>query len=162
LEEVRGYELLIAEHNYTQREVADIVGRSRSHIANTMRLLSLPERTKQLLVEGTLSPGHARALLAVDEPDKVVDKIVRQGLTVRDVEKLGQKRTRMEPPVNDLSSNSITSDSDAKAWEHKLGLALGANVTLRYSGKTGEIRIAFRDLEQLEDLCVRLSTPIDR
>ena len=156
LDEGRGYQLLIEEHGYTQNEVAEIVGKSRSHIANTMRLLSLPERSKSLLASGTLSAGHARALLSISDPDKVVDQIIRDGLTVRDVEKLGTTRIRKQ---SNVVTPAKVADLDTKAWEERLGLAIGAKVTINYSGSNGEIRIAFRNFDQLEEFCTRLVTP---
>src|SRR5579872_5818684 len=91
LEEALGYQQLEHDFNYSQQELAKIIGKSRSHVANTLRLLKLPERTKQLLSQGLLSAGHARALLTMADADAIADKIVAQGLSVRDVEKLAQK-----------------------------------------------------------------------
>ena len=156
IDEARGYELLIEEHGYTQNEVSRIVGKSRSHIANTMRLLSLPERSKLLLSTGALSPGHARALLAVADPDKVVDQILRDGLTVRDVEKIGHGRHRKGSKQIVLPE---TENTDIKAWEDKLSLALGTKVVVRFLDEVGEIRITLRSLDQLDAFCQRLLTP---
>jgi ParB family chromosome partitioning protein len=155
LDEARGYELLIAEHGYTQNEVSRIVGKSRSHIANTMRLLALPEKSKLFLSTGALSAGHARALLAVSDPDKIVDQILRDGLTVREIEKLGQGRIQKN---NQKVVVPTVSSTDLKAWEDKLVLALGTNVKIRFSGESGEIRIAIRSLDQLDEFCLRLVT----
>jgi ParB family chromosome partitioning protein len=156
LDEARGYELLIAEHGYTQNELSRVVGKSRSHIANTMRLLSLPESSKLLLATGVLSAGHARALLTVTEPEKIIDRIIRDGLTVRDIENIGRRHTRKRSDDTALRKESNT---DLRAWEDKLTLALGTKVIIRYPGESGEIRIALSSLEQLEDFCLRLLTP---
>ena len=156
LDEARGYALLMSEHHYTQYEVAHIVGKSRSHVANTIRLLSLPERAKLLLSKGALSAGHARALLTVSNPDEVVDRVIREGLTVRDIENLGQERLRKKLGQR---SQSLIADADAKAWKEKLGLALGAKVSVINLGDSGEIRIAFRSLDQLEDFCSASNYP---
>jgi ParB family chromosome partitioning protein len=158
LEEANGYQQLAADYGYAHADIARIVGKSRSHIANTMRLTHLPEHSKALLASGAISAGHARALLAVADPDALADRIVAKGLTVRDVERLGeragqsQRRAAAAKPV----------DADTRALEEKLGLALGAKVTIRHSGENGEIRVAFRNFEQLDDFCRRLSQPATR
>ena len=90
LEEAAGYAQLGGDHGYSHADIARIVGKSRSHVANTLRLTNLPEHTKGLLAAGQISAGHARALLAVAHPDAVADRIVAEGLTVRDVERLGE------------------------------------------------------------------------
>ncbi len=158
LEEAAGYAQLGADYGYSHADIARIVGKSRSHIANTLRLTNLPEHTRQLLVEGRISAGHARALLAVAQPDATADRIVSEGLTVRDVERLGENagktaRARKEPPKI---------DADTLALQERLGLALGAKVTIRHTGESGDIRIAFRDFEQLDDFCRRLYQPAAR
>ena len=158
LEEAAGYAQLGAEYGYSHADVARVVGKSRSHVANTLRLVNLPEHTKKLLAEGKISAGHGRALLAVAEPDTIADRIVEEGLTVRDIEKLGENagktaRARKEPaPI----------DADTLALQQKLGLALGTKVTIRYSGEAGDIRIAFHNFEQLDDFCRRLCEPAPR
>ena len=158
LEEAAGYAQLGADYGYSHADIARVVGKSRSHIANTLRLNNLPEHTRGLLASGRISAGHARALLAVPEPDATADRIVSQGLTVRDVERLGENagktaRARRAP---------VKVDADTLALQDKLGLALGAKVTIRFSGESGEIRIAFRSFEQLDDFCRRLSQPAAR
>src|ERR1700689_3095514 len=90
LEEANGYAQLATDHGYSHADIARIVGKSRSHIANTLRLMSLPEHTRTLLVAGSISAGHARALLAVSDPDTIADRVVAQGMTVREVERLGE------------------------------------------------------------------------
>jgi ParB family chromosome partitioning protein len=156
LEEAAGYAQLGADHGYSHADIARVVGKSRSHVANTLRLANLPEHTKGLLAAGQLSPGHARALLAVAQPDAVADRIVAEGLTVRDVERLGENagsvtRTRTKAPR--------AVDADTVALEQKLSLALGSKVTIRHAGERGDIRIAFRNFEQLDDFCRRLCQP---
>ena len=158
LEEAAGYAQLAAEHGYTHADIARVVGKSRSHIANTMRLTNLPERSRGLLASGAISAGHARALLAVADADVIADKIVAEGWTVRDVEKLGEnagKSVRTSAPAK----SATLKDADTRALEEKLGMALGAKVDIRHKGGAGEIRIAFNDFEQLDDFCRRLSRP---
>jgi ParB family chromosome partitioning protein len=155
LEEAAGYAQLAADHGYTHSDIARVVGKSRSHVANTLRLTNLPNHSRELLAAGTISAGHGRALLAVEDPDVVADRIVAQGLTVRDVEKLGEnpRKAARAPAVEPREL-----DPDTKALQQKLGSALGAKVTIRQAGETGEIRIAFRTLEQLDEFCRRLGS----
>ncbi len=159
LEEASGYTQLAADYGYAHADIARIVGKSRSHIANTMRLTNLPEHSRALLASGAISAGHARALLAVADPDALADRIVAKGLTVHDVERLGE-RAGLSPHKPRKPAAPV--DPDTRALEDKLGLALGAKVTIRHSGESGEIRIAFRNFDQLDDFCRRLSQPATR
>ena len=154
LEEASGYATLIDQHGYTQADLGNILGKSRSHIANTLRLLSLPAHTKSLLTSGALSPGHARALLALPDADEVADQIVQKGLSVRDVERIASSEKAKDSTHRRAATQK---DPDTKAWEDRLGLLLGARVTLRHSGESGEIRIAFSTLDQLDEFCRRLT-----
>lgn len=156
LEEAQGYAQLASEHGYNHADIARVVGKSRSHVANTLRLMNLPPHTRELLAAGDISPGHARALLAVGDPDLIADRVVAQGLTVRDVERLGENvgksartATRVKPEL----------DADTRALEEKLGASLGTKVAIRHNGDSGEIRIVFETFEQLDDFCRRLSSP---
>jgi len=153
LEEALGYQQLEHDFNYSQQELAKIIGKSRSHVANTLRLLKLPERTKQLLSQGLLSAGHARALLTMADADAIADKIVAQGLSVRDVEKLAQKSAER---AAHKASAAEGKDADTRALEQSLGEVLGLHVTISHHGEAGEMRIRFKTLDQLDDLCRRL------
>jgi ParB family transcriptional regulator, chromosome partitioning protein len=158
LEEAAGYAQLGEVHGYSHGDIARVVGKSRSHVANTLRLAGLPEHTRGLLAGGKISAGHARALLAVSDPDALADRIVAQGLTVRDVERLSEnsgKAPRQRRPSEPV-------DPDTRALEDKLGLSLGTKVTIRHSGETGEIRIAFKNLDQFDAFCRRLLEPAER
>ena len=157
LEEAQGYAQLGADYSYSHGDIARIVGKSRSHVANTLRLIGLPEHSRALLADGKISAGHARALLAVPDPDAIADRIVARGLSVRDVEKLGERAGRS--PRHGAAKAAAPVDADTRALEEKLGLDLGTRVTIRHSGDAGEIKIAFRDFDQLDDLCRRLSRP---
>jgi ParB family transcriptional regulator, chromosome partitioning protein len=154
LEEAFGYNSLISDHGYTQEEVANTVGKSRSHIANTIRLLALPDHTKALVAAGAISAGHARALLAVPHADEVAKRIISTGMTVRDVEQLASsQKTR-------ASSNKTTTlalDFDTISWVERLQSVLGAKVKLRLQKSGGELTIKFEHLDQLQDLYRRLS-----
>jgi ParB family chromosome partitioning protein len=159
LEEAQGYAQLGADHGYAHADIARIVGKSRSHVANTLRLMGLPEHSRALLAAGKITAGHARALLALAEPDAIADRIVKHGLSVRDVERLSERASQ---PPRPGAKPAKASDADTRALEAKLALELGAKVTIRHSGKAGELRVAFRDFEQLDDLCRRLSRPAAR
>ncbi|MBV9287966.1 MAG: ParB/RepB/Spo0J family partition protein [Hyphomicrobiales bacterium] len=156
LEEAAGYAQLGADHGYSHADIARVVGKSRSHVANTLRLAGLPESTRALLATGQISAGHARALLAVAEPDAVADRIVAEGLTVRDVERLGEKAGATARPRN--AARAV--DADTRALEEKLVLALGTKVSIRHDGERGDLRIAFSSFEQLDDFCRRLCLPV--
>jgi ParB family chromosome partitioning protein len=153
LEEAQGYAQLEKDFNYSQAELAKIIGKSRSHVANTLRLLKLPERTKILLSQGLLSAGHARALLTLSDADAIADKIVAQGLSVRDVEKLAQKTAER---TSHKSGAAEKKDADTKALEQSLSEVLGLHVAIAHQGEAGELRIRFKTLEQLDDLCRKL------
>ncbi|CAN2534953.1 Chromosome-partitioning+protein+ParB [Methylocapsa aurea] len=157
IEEARGYERLGKEFGYSQTDLAKIIGKSRSHVANTLRLLNLPEASRRLVTEGAISAGHARALLAVDDPDAVARRVVEQGLTVRDVERLGQE----EAPGGKLETKSrkprVDKDADTVAMEKLLTDALGLYVSIHHRGESGELRIRYATLEQLDGLCRRLT-----
>ena len=151
LEEALGYQQLESDYGYTQADLAKVIGKSRSHVTNTLRLLKLPEKTKRLLAEGQLSAGHARALLTRADADEIASRIVAQGLSVRDVEKLTQKaESRAKPKIDDEK------DADTRALEKDLSDALGLLVSIAAHGEAGELRIRYKSLEQLDDLVRRL------
>jgi ParB family chromosome partitioning protein len=152
LEEAAGYAQLGTDYGYSHGDIARVVGKSRSHVANTFRLTNLPEHTRGLLAGGQISAGHARALLAVADPDALANRIVAEGLTVRDIERLGENASKKPRP----RKGAAPVDADTAALQNKLSLELGTKVTIRHSGESGEIRIAFREFDQLDDLCRRL------
>jgi ParB family chromosome partitioning protein len=160
IEEAKGYERLGAEFGYSQSDVAKIIGKSRSHVANTLRLLNLPESARALLREGAISAGHARALLAVENPEAVARRIVEEGLTVRDVEALAQReqaddRKPGAPPPG--RKPKAVKDADTRALEKTLCDALGMAVEIRNQGERGEIRIRYQSLDQLDAVCRMLN-----
>ncbi len=152
LEEALGYQQLEADYGYTQADLAKVIGKSRSHVANTLRLLKLPEKTKRLLAEGQLSAGHARALLTRADADEIASRIVAQGLSVREVEKLTQKPA----PRAKSTSEDTEKDADTKALEKDLSEVLGLVVAITHRGETGEVRIRYKNLEQLDELVRKL------
>mgnify|MGYP000022788966 FL=1 len=159
LEEAQGYERLIAEHGYSHGDIAKVIGKSRSHVANMTRLVKLPEKTKQMLADGRISAGHARALLAVAEPDAVAANIVERGLTVRDVERIAQQQAEPAAPQAARKPHpAANDDADSRAVAKKLADALGLDVRLRSSGESGEIVIRYSTLDQLDALCGKLTS----
>ena len=163
IEEAKGYERLATEFGYSQSEIAKIIGKSRAHVANTLRLLNLPEATRKLLSEGAISAGHGRALLAVDHPDLVARRIVEEGLTVRDIEALGRQspvKTPGAPETKSAPASGETGggkDADTRAMEKLLSDALGMRVSIRHRGARGEISVRYETLDQLDALCQLLS-----
>lgn len=162
LEEAKGYEALIAEYGYTQSDLSKVLGKSRSHVANTLRLTRLPESVKSKLSEGVLSAGHARALLAVSDPELVAKRIVDQALTVRDVERIAQR----EAEGGEGSSPARPrpeKDADTRALEARLSDLLGLAVSIDHRGdRGGSITIRYRTLEQLEAVSHRLASTAAR
>lgn len=153
LEEAMGYEKLTADFGYSANDLAKIIGKSRSHVANTLRLLKLPEGVKAMLAKGELTAGHARALLSVDDPDSVAKRIVERGLNVRDVERLTQDGPSSEGRVKKPRPDK---DPDTRALEKALEDILGMVVTIDHGLRGGELRIRYKTVEQLEDVCRRL------
>jgi ParB family chromosome partitioning protein len=152
LEEALGYDQLIAEHGYTQNDLGEIIGKSRSHVANSLRLLKLPEPVRDMLSAGSLSAGHARALVTTSDPAALARTIVSKGMSVRDAERLAQKDIKAQSePVAHLKSSER--DSDTLALERTLSDALGLEVRINHKGGSGQIRINYRTLDQLEEIC---------
>lgn len=154
VEEALGYQQLIDEHSYSQADLGQVIGKSRSHVANTLRLLKLPNVIRDMLVDGELSAGHARTLVTAADPAGLAKRIVDGGLSVRQAEALAQQpdasrgqRTPSHPAVK---------DADTLALEKLLADATGLAVSIGHKDKGGEVRIAYRTLEQLDDLCRRL------
>jgi ParB family chromosome partitioning protein len=153
LEEAEGYKRLIEEFGHTQEDLAQAVGKSRSHIANMLRLLGLPDDVKQLLESGALSAGHARALIGAENPIALAKQIVEKGLNVRDAETLAGEAKGKSKGASRAANGK---DADTKALEHDLSQMLGLKVTLDVHGQGGTIAIHYRTLEQLDDVLRRL------
>lgn len=162
LEEAEAYQSLIKRFGRTQDALAEHVGKSRPHIANTLRLLNLPDEARDLVREGHLSAGHARAALGAPDPMLVVERVMKNGLSVRDTEKLSHKfRMIAENGIKEKVKpvNSQNKDVDTEALESDLAHALGLNVEIKHKGsKGGEIKIQYSQLEQLDDVCRRLTS----
>jgi ParB family chromosome partitioning protein len=155
LEEATGYLVLAAEFNHSQDEIARIVGKSRSHVANTLRLLRLPDAVKAYINAGKLSAGHARALINQPDPEAVAREIVEKGLNVRQVEALGQEQAEASGKKIRTHLRAIK-DADTLALEKRVSDALGLVVGIDHRGKGGVLRVRYRTLEQLDDVVRRL------
>lgn len=158
IEEALGYQALMERFGRTQADVAERVGKSRPHIANMLRLLQLPDDLQELVREGKLSAGHARAVLTAPNPAELARLAVSQGLSVRDVEKLAQKAKEAgQASAQREPQPSSAEDADLLALERSLSAALGMKVNLQRQGEGGELRVRFARPDQLDELCRRLS-----
>jgi ParB family chromosome partitioning protein len=158
LEEAEGYRRLLEEFGNTQEDLAKHVGKSRSHIANTLRLLNLPEGVKLLLEQGRLTAGHARALLNAGDPMALAEKVVAKGLNVRQAERLVQGARVPAAKVSAVAKPATpVKDADTAALERDLSALLGLKVTISFQGQGGSLTIHYQTLEQLDDVLQRLS-----
>ncbi len=153
IEEAEGFARLIEQFGLNQESLARAVGKSRSHIANTLRLLNLPPAIREHLRAGRLSAGHARALLGAEEPEKLATQILLRGLSVRQAEAMAAAQ-----PKNPEARRTNIKDSDTLALERQLLDRLGLHVAIKPSGKGGQVTISYNDLDQLDGL-IRLLMP---
>ena len=159
IEEATGYSRLIEEFSYTQQQLADSIGKSRSHIANTMRLLNLPHSVREKVERGELSAGHARALVATDSPEALAEKIVSLGMSVREAENLIRKPSRSKDKGKKAVAAPEQKSADVKALEDELSRQLGLSVTISQKDKeSGTVVIGYKTLEQLELVCRKLKS----
>ncbi|WP_245572913.1 ParB/RepB/Spo0J family partition protein [Lichenihabitans psoromatis] len=160
IEEGRGYERLGEEFGYSQTDLAKIIGKSRSHVANTMRLLKLPVAVTDMVVDGVLSAGHARTLLAFNDPESMARRIVAEGLTVRDIEQLAQQEAQApataDAPEMSAPRRTLTKTAESQRLARAFSSALGLPVSHSPKGAAGEIRIRYGSPEELATLSRRL------
>jgi len=149
IEEARGYKQLMESFNHTQEELAQIVHKSRSHIANILRLLTLPISVQEHLLENRLTVGHARALINVPNAEALADKIVAGNLNVRSIESLKKKKK--------LNNLDLKASTDATLIAEQLAQILKLPITINFTGSGGEVKIKFKSLEQLDQLVGRLN-----
>jgi ParB family chromosome partitioning protein len=156
LEEAQGFQALIDRFGRTQQEIADAVGKSRPHIANMLRLLALPDDLQEMVRDGRLSAGHARAILTAPDPRTLAQRAISEGLNVREVERLAQqaKDEKHGPRVSSPSAESKSADT--RALEQSLSNALGLDVTINDKAGAGEVKISYKTLDQLDDVIRRL------
>lgn len=160
LDEALGYEQLIAQYQYTQNDLGEVIGKSRSHVANSLRLLKLPQEVRDMLSAGSLSAGHARAIVSTPDPVRLAREIVEKGLSVRDAERLAQAAsdTGSGESSKALEKKSVTKDADTLALERSLSDKLGLKVEVNHKGQGGQLKIDYKSLDQLESLCRALGT----
>jgi ParB family transcriptional regulator, chromosome partitioning protein len=158
IEEAAGYERLMSEFGYSQADLAAILGKSRSHLANTLRLLNLSPSIQDLLIGNRITAGHARALLSVKDPEGVARRILEHGLTVRDVEQIAyaDHGNGPEPRPGRPRRVAVPKDPDTRAVEKALQDVLGLVASIDHRGEGGELRIRYKTLDQLDNLCRRL------
>jgi ParB family chromosome partitioning protein len=159
LEEAEGYNQLIGEFKYRHEDLSHLIGKSRVHVTNMLRLLSLPEDIKELLRTKQITAGHARALMTVENPSAVARQVVEKGLSVRQVEAMAQDERDREDEWGYVQPRQRTrkeKDPDTRALEKALQDVLGLAVAIEHKGQGGELKIRYKTLEQLDSLCRRL------
>jgi ParB family chromosome partitioning protein len=158
LEEAQGYGQLMEQFAYTQQDLAQVIGKSRSHVANTLRLLKLPPDVRDMLARGELTAGHARTLITADDPLGLARRIISGGLSVRAAEELSQgggKAARTAAPR--AGRETPDKDADTVALEKRLSDALGLAVSVDHRDQGGRLEIRYKTLEQLDNICLRLT-----
>jgi ParB family chromosome partitioning protein len=156
LEEAYGYERLSSEFGYSQVDLAKVIGKSRPHVVNTLRLLKLPDATRGRLSAGLITAGHARALLGSRDPDALAAKIIAKNLSVREVERLVQIEQDAAPTGKPASAKRIK-DADTRALEKRIGDRIGLAIDIKHKGDSGEVRLQYKSLDQLDKLVALLS-----
>lgn len=156
LEESKGYDQLMQQFGYTQNDLAQVIGKSRSHVANTLRLMKLPADVQELVSSGTLTAGHARALITAENPQALAKRVVENGLSVRETEMLAQKQAQASEEGNAKAKSKALKDADTLALEKTLSDVLGLKVSIDHKERGGKVEIKYRTLEQLDDVCQRL------
>jgi len=156
VEEAQAYKQLIERFGHTQDDVAKAVSKSRSHIANMVRLLALPASIQAHLAAGRLSAGHARAIATSPNAEILAENIIARGLSVREAEKLAKGGVAVETK-SAAPKSAGGKDADTRALEADIAARLGLEVDIRHGANGGEIRVVYRTLEQLDDICRRLS-----
>ncbi|HJS39980.1 MAG TPA: ParB/RepB/Spo0J family partition protein [Sphingomicrobium sp.] len=158
IEEAEGYQALITRFGHTQDNVAKLVGKSRSHVSNLLRLLDLPEAVRLMLLRGDISMGHARAVATAPEPEVLALEIVDKGFSVRQAEELAKRvRPGASRNVARAGRNQPPVDADLASLERQLSDMLGLKVQVKHSGKGGTVALSYSSLDQLDMICQRLS-----
>ena len=158
IEEAEGYRQLIERHGHKQDGVARLVNKSRSHVANLLRLLDLPEMVRQSLMKGDISMGHARAVASAQNPEALTREIIANGLSVRQAEKLASKvRPGSSRGAGRTGARDESADADRLALERQLSEMLGVRVQVAHKGQGGSVTLHYSNLDQLDMICQRLS-----
>jgi ParB family transcriptional regulator, chromosome partitioning protein len=153
IEEAQAYRRLVEDYGHTQEELGRLVHKSRSHVANLLRLLDLPAKVQALVGAGQLSMGHARALITAADPEALAEEVVRRGLSVREAEKLAKAGKAPKP----RAPRAAASQADVAALERQLGDLLGVKVAIRHGAEGGSVTLSYSTLDQLDMICQRLS-----
>ena len=162
IEEAQAYQRLARDYGHTQEALAEIVHKSRSHIANLLRLLDLPDAVQMRVVDGSLTMGHARALIGAGDVEALAEQVVKRGLTVRETEALARQAKKRAAPGFDRGTerqrdDRQASDPDIAALEHQLADLLGVSVRVSHGPRGGTLTLGYSTLDQLDMLCQRLS-----
>lgn len=163
VEEAAGYKALMEKFGHTQEKLSEVLGKSRSYIANLVRLLQLPEEVQEFLRDGKLSAGHARALITADDAVSLAKKVISSGLSVRETERLAKKTvtelSEMDQPRPKPARKSVEKDADTRALEADLSAALRMKVSIEHDagGESGKLVISYDDFDGLDELCRKLS-----
>lgn len=158
VEEALGYQVLMDKFGHTQEALSKLIAKSRSHVANTLRLLALPDSIRSMLMDGRLSAGHGRALVATSDPEALADRILALQLSVRDAEALAREHSAK--PQAPRKAAVPHKDADTIALEDDISNALGLRTVITDRGaKGGEVKIVYSNLEQLDEICRRLRRP---
>lgn len=157
VEEAAGYQRLADQFAYTQDQISKMIGKSRSHVANTLRLLTLPKSVQALVSDGSLSAGHARPLIGHENAEALAKEIVAKGLSVREAEALTRKPSSKPSSARSVGK-PLLKDADTVALEKNITDALGLSVSISHRGdKGGSVTVDYKTLEQLDEICRRLS-----
>ena len=158
IEEAQAYQRLAQEFGHTQSELAEIVHKSRSHVANLMRLLELPDAVQARVLDGALSMGHARALLGARDVEALAEQVITRGLSVRDTEKLSRDaKTGSTSTATERTRQAQATDADIAALERQLADLLGVQVRVAHGANGGTLTLNYSTLDQLDMLCQRLT-----
>ena len=154
IEEAQAYQRLIADFGHTQEALGKLVHKSRSHIANLLRLLDLPSNVRQYVIDGSLSMGHARAIIGAPDPLALARRVIDDGLSVRETERLARAA---KPSAKAAGTRRDGPDTDIAALEHQVGDLLGLKVRIAHGSKGGTLTLHYSTLDQLDMICQRLS-----
>jgi len=155
IDEASGYAQLIEKFSYTQVQLAEAMGKSRPYVANMLRLMTLPDAVRDLVASGTLTAGHARALITAEDPLSLAQRVVAEGLSVRQTEVLAK---HISQPKTPKTRTAPTKDADTRVLESDISAALGLKVRIDHKGEAGgQISISYKSLEDLDDICQMLS-----
>ena len=156
IEEAQGFQALIDRFGRTQEEIAEAVGKSRPHIANMLRLLKLPEDIQEMVRDGRLSSGHARAILTAPDPRGLAQRVLKEGLNVREVERIAQQAKDEKHGPRAGAASADAKSADTRALEQSLSNALGLEVTINDKSGAGDVKVAYKTLDQLDEVIRRL------